>query len=142
MVGMVGFFDDLAAAKAAEREHDDVDVVLNGQLHVLRFTQMSGTEWAQEVVKHPAREGVVWDTSFGYNLHSVVRGVSPLSGSVLVDGEPEALDREHWADLLDALDGNAVQRIGDAIFGLNAWRPAKAVEAAKKALARSRKTSS
>jgi hypothetical protein len=138
----VGFLEDLAAEKAAQRPTADVEVLLNGNLYTLRFTKLDGTEWAAEVDKYPARPGILIDSRYGYDLRKLVKGIAHKCG-VLLDGEtevplqwdpPGTKDRvDEWADLFKALDGHAVQRIADAIWGLNEYAPAQAVEAAKKA---------
>lgn len=152
----MGFSEDLAAAKTAERNIRDVDVTVNGVLYTLRFTQMDGLDWADEADRHPARPKVLIDLRYGYNLRSLVKAVAPQTGVLVIDGESSALrvdpvdpenpkdpDRvDEWVDLLKALDGAAIQRIGDAIWSLNEWEPGQAVEAAKKALRGSKKASS
>lgn len=147
----MGFLEDVAAAQAVERDHVDVEVLLNGNLHVLRVTQMGGLDWATEVDKHPARLGVMLDMRYGYNLRSVVKQAGYRCTQRLEDDEwvsfrvddAKAPDRvDEWADFIKVLPGSAVQRIGDALFALNEVNPAEAVEKAKKALRSSKGSSS
>lgn len=141
----MSFFDDLAAARTAERAYEDVDVLLNGNLHTLRFTQSAPDEWAEVTDKNPPRIGVAID-KYGFNLRKVVRALAPLVGELIVDGKPTKLrvdpvgadDRvDEWDDLLSALSGHFIGKIGDAIFNLNVYAPAQAVADAKKKQKRS-----
>jgi hypothetical protein len=144
----VSFLDDLAAQAAAEPDTADVPVLVNGHLYTLRFTQMDGLEWASEVDKYPARPFILIDARYGYNLRALVKGIAHKCG-VLLDGDTEVPLRtdppgtkdgvDQWGDLFKALDGSAVQRVCDAVWGLNEYAPAQAVEAAKKALSGSTK---
>jgi len=131
----MSFDDDLKAQAEAERPFEDVSVAVNKNLHTFRFRRMDGDEWANEVDKHPARPGVLVDMRYGYNIRSIVKAVAPKCG-VRMDGNVETvMDVEQWGKLFKALDGAAVARFGDAIWGLNEYGPAAEVEAAKKALA-------
>ena len=60
----MSFEDDLKAAEDAPIEYTDVDVLINGNLHTLRFLQLNGGEWAAEADKHPARPGVLLDAQY------------------------------------------------------------------------------
>jgi hypothetical protein len=84
----VGFLEDLAAEKTAQRPTADVEVLLNGNLYTLRFTKLDGTEWAAEVDKYPARPGILIDSRYGYDLRKLVKGIAHKCG-VLLDGETE-----------------------------------------------------
>jgi hypothetical protein len=144
------FSEDLAAAKTVVREQIDVDVMLNGHLHTLRFTASDPDQWADVVDRNPPRPLVAID-EVGFNLRGVVKMLAPKVGELVVDGKPEKLRVDpvdpdspkdpnrvdEWADLLRALSGYYIEKIGDAIYRLNRHHPAQAVEAAKKKLKRS-----
>lgn len=147
------FEDDLAAQVVKPRPSQDVDVLINGTPYTFRFVQIDGFEWAAECDKHPARPGVLLDTRYGYNLRSLTKAVARLSGT-RVDGDkliPLRVDKvdpkaavvgvDEWASLFKNIDGAAFQRISDAIWALNEYAPANAIEAAKKALKGSVKAS-
>lgn len=146
----VSFADDLKAQSEAVLPHEDVEVLLNGNVHVFRFRQIDGVEWTAETDKYPARPGVLIDARYGYNLRALVKGIAPKCG-VRLDGDTEILMRvekasegpavDEWGDLWKAIDGPTFARITDAIWGLNEYRPGLAVEAAKKALSASESTS-
>jgi hypothetical protein len=141
----MSFKDDLAAAKTGQRKFKDVEVTLNGALYTLRFEQMAGDEWAAAIDQYPPRPGVAID-KFGFNLRETVKALAPRVGSVVIDGEPQKLQVDpvtdenrddpervdEWRDLLAALSGHFIQKIGDAFFDLNVWGPTMEVDAAKK----------
>jgi hypothetical protein len=150
----MSFEDDLKAVQTVEKPFADVPVMVNGNLHTFRFTQMEGADWAAEADKYPIRPGVMIDQRYGYNLRALIKGIAPKCGARLVDGElvelrvdPPAAkgDRkprvDEWAMLFKAINGFDFQRVSDAIWSLNEWLPQQAVEAAKKALDDSAKNS-
>ena len=142
---MMTFADDLKKAQAAKTPYQDVPVVLGGKLHTLRFKQMNGLAWAAETDKYPPRLETTIDTTYGYNIRDLTRGTAPMSGFRL-EGEQEMPLAEHeWDALFEAITGHDFQKITDAIWALNEYDPqaavAKAMEAQKKALARSSKGS-
>lgn len=127
--------DDLDQQMNRELDTVDVDVTVNGKLRTFRFTEMDGLKWADLCDRAPARPGVLLDMRYGYNMRELTVLAAPQSG-VLVNGEKsETLSVEQWAKLFKGLPGSAVQRVGDALFNLNEWLPAQAVDAAKKAFA-------
>lgn len=152
----MGFLEDVVAASSVEREFEDVEVLINGHLHLIRVTQMDGLDWAAEVDAHPARPGVLLDMRYGYNLRSIVKRAGHkcsrrLEGDEWVGFRVDPIDPrnlndpdrvDEWAALVKVLPGSSIQRLGDALFGLNETRPAEAVEAAKKALRSSKGSSS
>lgn len=140
-MGIMGFKEDLAAAKKAVANTADVDVLVNGTKYTLRFTQVTGREWANAVDRAPLRRDVALDMKYGYNLRVAVGLIAPVSG-VLLDGDKPielTVDEDakppvnEWADLLDSLSGFDFQRVTDAVWQLNEWDPQQALEAAKKA---------
>jgi hypothetical protein len=151
----MSFEDDLKAVSVAPVEYLDVDVLLNGNVHVFRFEQMDGLEWAAETDRHPQRPGVGIDSLYHYNLRSLIKAVAPMCGGRLVDGKvvklqvdpinpkkPHDKNRvDEWRDLWKRMDGNTFQRITNAIWALNERLPELQIEAAKKALSDSAKSS-
>lgn len=147
----MSFEDDLNTP--VELPFEDIEVALNGHLHVFRFTALDGLTWANECDKAPIRPGITLDSAFGYDLRQLTLNVAPLCGARLVDGEPVKLrvdqpnprsltpEVDEWRDLFSKIDGQTFRRIGDAIWGLNELLPMEAVKAAKKAQAASRPSS-
>lgn len=145
----MSFSDDLQTP--TERDWIDVEIVVGGNLHTLRFTAVDGLTWANYCDKHPIRPGVALDGTYGYDLRSLTVEIAPICGVLMVDGEPtllrvEPLNRLHpeaprvdeWADLFAKIDGQTFRRISDAIWALNEFIPQQAVASAKKALAASK----
>lgn len=130
----MSFEDDLKAEYEAERPYEDVDALLNGTLYTFRFTKMDGTEWASACDRAPLRPGVLLDMRYGYNLRALAPIVAQASGG-RVDGDAVVpLTPDQWRAVFKG-SGSTVARIGDAIFTLNEYGPADAVDEAKKALA-------
>ncbi|WIE54229.1 hypothetical protein [Curtobacterium sp. MCBD17_003] len=147
----MGFAEDLEAAKTSPAPTDDVDVQLNGKTYTLRFRKVSGPEWADAVDHSPARLGVAMDSFYGYNLRAAVLYIAPRSGVLLEDDNevPLLVDLSdpkkpvnQWDDLLTALGGYDFQRVTDTVYSLNEKSPAEVLDAAKKALGGSGKSSS
>jgi hypothetical protein len=128
----MGFKEDLAAAKAKGHRTEDVTVELNGKKYKLRFTQMDGTEWSAETLKHPMRLDVKFDTTFGYNINTLTRAVAPKTGELVVGKGTEPV--EDWDDLFATISGGEITAITNCIYALNEFATAKAVDAARKAL--------
>lgn len=128
------FAEDLAAAKSAKRPHLDVSVELNGRRHKFRFTQMDGSEYAQETLRHPPDLSIPLHRQYGYDLHSLSRAVAPRCGRRIEGKDEVELSSEEWADLFSVADGGAQEEIANSIFQLNEFASAKAVAAAKKVL--------
>jgi hypothetical protein len=126
------FEDDLKAP--IERDWTTVDIVVNGNLHTLRFEAMDGYTWANECDKCPMRDDVPLDGAYGYDLRKLTFSVAPLCGSRVEDTNI-SMDAEQWKTLLDRVDGQTFRRISDAIWALNELLPQEAVKEAKKALA-------
>lgn len=150
----MSFKDDLKAAREIPRDHEDVDVVLNGNIHTLRFTASDPAVWAEAMDKNPPRPGIAIDM-YGFNLRGTVRTLAPSAGALMVDGKPQKLQVDpidpsnrndpnrvdEWADLLGTLSGRYIQKIGDAIFRLNVFAVDQELEKAKKKLKRSARIS-
>ena len=130
----MGFKEDIAAAIAGTRRSITVPIELNGHKYKFKFTQMDGTEYAAETLRHPPRLEIGLDREFGYNLNSLSQAVAPKCGVRLDGAEEIEMSAEEWADLFAAADGGAVQEIANTIFTLNQFASAKAVQAVKKVL--------
>jgi hypothetical protein len=129
----MGFAEDLEAVKTAGRRTDVVPIQLNGKRYKLKFTQMIGSEYAAETLRHPPRMEIPIDREFGYNLSSLSEAIAPKCG-VLLDGKEEIeLTNEQWADIF-ASDGGTAQEIVNSIFSLNQTATAKGLQQLKKAL--------
>lgn len=153
----MGFSEDLAAGKTKTADHEDVDVLINGVQHTLRFHAAHGMAWADAVDHAPLRMDVGLDRVYGYNLRAAIRYIAPQTGRLLIDDEehelrvdpitPSMTDEElaarvdEWDDLFGQLSGYDAQRVTDAVWGLNERRPQLAIEAAKKAQGGSGKSS-
>jgi hypothetical protein len=147
----MSFEDDLKTQETAPIPFEDVDILLNGTLYVFRFKKMDAFEWAAQCDNYPARPTVLIDRAYGYNIRTMTMGVAPLCG-VRLEGDTEVELRvdppktrgrvDEWRSLFKAIDGDAFQRITDALFNLNQYGPQQAVEAAKKALTGSAAASS
>lgn len=135
------FADDLAAVAAEDLSYVNVDVTVHGNLYQLRFTEMDPFEWASEVDRHPARKDVNIDQRYGYNLRSLTRAAAPLCGKRVDGDELVDVPADEWPALLKAIGGYGFQRVSDAIWALNEILPERAVEAAKKALIATQKSS-
>lgn len=124
--------DELDAALSTERDFADLSINLNGKLRTFRFTQMDGMEWADLTDYYPAREGVLLDSRYGYNLRPLAKAAAPLCGK-LIDGDKHvALTEEQWEKLFKGQPGATVMRIGDVIWNLNEFLPGQAIDALKK----------
>jgi len=147
----MSFSDDLQAAKNAAVPFADVNVMLAGNLHTLRFRQMNGLDWNDAVDRHPLRPGVAYDSQYGYNLRTLTRYVARKCGARLVEGkevplrvdpidpdDPDAERVDEWADLFAALTGHFEGKIGDAIYNLNEYQSHVAVSKAQEQLKKAR----
>jgi hypothetical protein len=149
-VDAMGFSEDLKAAKTAAVPHLDVEVPVNNTTYTLRFRKAASQAWVEAVDRSPARTPLSeypYDNLYGYNLRSVTRLVAPSCGVLLVDGEevslrvdvfdpdnPDAELVDEWAELFEAISGRAESKIGDAIYALNEYESAAALNRALAAL--------
>jgi hypothetical protein len=129
------FEEDLQAQGAKPTETADADVLINGRPYTLRFLQLAGHQWVAEGDKYPVRPEVAIDRRYGYNLRALCLAVAKMSGR-RVDGDAlQPLSEEAWDAIFRDLPGADVQRVCDAIWELNEFRPEEALKAAKKAAA-------
>lgn len=139
----MSFLDDLKAAQNAPRIYADVPVMFNGHLHILRFRQMDGLDWTAETDRHPMRPGIAIDMKYGYNFRALTKTAAPASGVRVEDEVEHVVTEEEWEHIFSpgVLTGRYFAAITDAIWALNVRSPELAVEAAKKALTNSPKSS-
>ena len=123
---------------------DELMALTADSLVTLRFTRMSGDEWAEITARCPVRLDAAIDRQYGYNVHGVCKLAAPLCG-VRVDGDelvPLVVSAaaqgvpavDEWADLFDTISGHEFGLIVDAIYELNEYEPASRVAQLKKEL--------
>ncbi len=125
----------LADARPIElhKQLDEARAEAADTLLTLRFTKLDGLAWAALTLKNVMRPDVPVDLMYGYNFHAVCQAAAQLTGTE-VDGETtSAISDKQWERLWNVLPGRDVQRICDAVWGLNEYGPEQRVEAAKKA---------
>lgn len=149
----MSFSDELKKAKESKAETQDVPVLLNGDLYKIRLAQMNPTDWVSLTDRNPKRPGVAIDSNLGYDLRGVTRAAVSTCAKLFkgdVEVEVKSDDEvDEWGELLDTISGQELANVGDAVWGLNAYMPGLALEAAveaamesaKKAPARSSKAS-
>jgi hypothetical protein len=132
---MKSFKERLAAAKVAPKpKSDPVFVVLDGELTEFVFYRAESGVWAEATAKYPSRPDVLIDLRYGYNFHAVCKEVAPVTGRLVEDGEEQELSPEDWADIFSVIAGGGeFSSVTDAIWSVNEWDPAAAVERLKKA---------
>jgi hypothetical protein len=137
------FLDDLRAAQSAPRNYADIPLLINGALHTLRVRRMDGFDWTAETDRHPMRPGVGIDMKYGYNFRTLTKSAAPQSAVLVVDGEEVPVSEDEWEVFFapGTLSGRDFSALTDAIWALNVRHPELAVEAAKKALTNSPKSS-
>lgn len=125
--------DDLDAQLANEPDAVTVDVLVNGKLRKLQFTEMDGLAWADLTDRCPPRMDAPLDKAYGFNIRLVVAHAAPISGRMKSGDEWVELSEAQWTKLLRGQKGAQIRTIGDALFQLNQWAPDQAVAAARKA---------
>lgn len=131
----MSFDEDLDIQLARERMYIHVNVTLAGKLRTIRVTAIDALDWASAVDMFPLREDVKLDEVYGYNIRPLSLHIAPDCCQLVEGDELVPLSREQCDKLFKALDGSAVQRLGDAMWNLNQFLPDMAVGALKKALA-------
>lgn len=127
-LGLKSLADDL------REQLEELNLAAADSLITLRFTRVSGADWAELTARCPVRLDAAIDRQYGYNMHAVCKLAAPLSG-VLVDGdEVSTLSADEWADLFNTISGFEFMRIVDAIYELNEYEPAVRVNELKKEL--------
>lgn len=137
---------DMKAQSEAELDYAICQIVVNGKLRRLKFTQMDGLEWADVCDRNPPRVTVETskagdkpkilpvDEAYGYNILGASIMAATSSGLMQAGDDWVALTPERWKRLIRGIPGAQLRAIADAIFQLNQWSPAMAVAEAKKAL--------
>lgn len=128
------FDSDLDAQLASEPDTVIVDVLVNGKLRKLQFTEMDGLAWADLTDRCPPRVDAPFDKAYGFNIRLIVAHAAPLTGHIKSGDEWVKLTEAQWTKLLRGQKGAQIRTIGDALFQLNQWGPDQAVAAARKAL--------
>ena len=125
--------DKLLTAEVVTPKSDPVPLIIGGELVEVIFYRAEGTAWAECTSRHPVRADVLIDMRYGYNFHGVCFEIAPKTGRLL-DGDDEVeLSPEKWGKILDAVSGNEVSAVANAIWALNEWDPAQLVKSLKKA---------
>lgn len=129
----MSFLDDVKAAADAGKPSKTVQVVVNGNLHELKFYRADGDAWAECVARHPIRPDAVLDVRFGYNFNAVVLDIGTSTARIVEGGAESEIPAEVWSAFVSSLSGHEVGKIADAVWALNEWDPIQEIEAAKKA---------
>jgi hypothetical protein len=103
-----------ARAEVDEPKTQGVKVVLRGNLLVLEFTKLLGSDWQNVTAKHPPRPGTD-DKNIGYNTDAMPADY-PVE-MITVEGEP--IDEETWRDMFAVLGSVHRENISTAMWGLN-----------------------
>jgi hypothetical protein len=137
------FLDDLRAAQTAPRNYAEIPLLVNGTLHTMRVYRMDGFDWTAETDRHPMRPGVRIDEKYGYNFRTLTKSAAPQCAVLIVDHEERPVTEDEWEVFFakGTLSGRDFAALTDAIWALNVRHPELAVEAAKKALTNSPKSS-
>lgn len=135
--------DEAVEARSAKPETETVDVLINGTVVTLRFSEMSSLDWANVIAVNPQRLGSPIDRQFGYNYDGAAITASPTCG-VRVEGDSESkMTAEQWEKLFKVMAGHDFQKITNAIWALNEISPMRRLaEAKKKLVAGSKRKSS
>jgi len=136
---------DMQAQSELEPDYSICQIVVNGKLRRLKFTQMDGLAWADVCDRNPPRltseatkAGEVpkvldVDRVYGYNVLGASILAATTSGLMQSGEDWVPLSADRWKKLIRGLAGAQLRAIADAIFQLNQWAPALAVTEAKKA---------
>lgn len=127
---------DVDALIAKARAHFDSvepvtqDVAFGDDIVGVRLWPMTGPDWRDLIVKYPPREGVVLDTTAGYNVDAVT-AVYPKV--YLVQGDDVTNVADRWPQICPQLSGPDLKNLATAIWGLNEYQPQKRLVDAGKA---------
>lgn len=122
-------------------EIEALDIEEADSLVTLRFWEIPGQEWADIIVRHPAREGVTIDANVGYNVHSATKEAAELNGRVVEAGRTTQVSKQQWSDLWEQVPGRSFSAICDTIWSLNEYDPMNRLMRLKKASAPKPETS-
>lgn len=129
----------LSAADPTLAIQAEIDELLDSApLERVRVYKMDSDAWGELVSLHPPRKNVAADVSFGFNTFAIAKPAAKRCAFVL-DGDEDdneiSLTAEEWDDFFKVTP-RLPSQIANAVFVLNVWEPAQAVERAKKASAR------
>lgn len=126
----------LGAVDPSIEIQEQIDALTDGApLERVRVYQMDSDAWGELVSLHPARKTVSADVSFGYNTFAIAKPAAKQC-AVVLDGDEEIhLSDDEWDEFFKVTPRLPTQ-LANALFSLNVWEPAEAVERAKKAFAR------
>lgn len=123
-------------ADELQEKLDELNELVAESLVTLRFTRLSGVEWAEITARCPMRLDAPIDRQYGYNMHSACKLAAPVSGGRLEDGVVvplEVTDQvNEWQILFDTISGHEFSIIVDAIYELNEYEPAARITQLKK----------
>lgn len=113
----------IAAAKAqlADAKPTTVDVEFGGEITVLGFTPIGGTDWADLTATCPPRKGATLDNNIGYNIDAVLRAF-PVA-HITVDGEPTT--QTVYDDIVSVLASPHIKRASEVLFHIQQMIPAQ-----------------
>lgn len=104
-------------------------------VETVRFTRIPGDDWADIVSRNPARVDVPLDRHYGYNYDAVCNAAAVFRGdndeayTHIVDGdELVPVEKSQWFDLIATVAGSDATELRDAIWSLNEYDPAKALD--------------
>lgn len=121
-----------------------------GALLTLRFTKLSGLEWAKLGSQNPPRRGVNLDRTVGYDVDAVAIAAAELNGVIVEDDGTETVPVvkdavkdetgrivepavNEWPGLWAALSGWDVRNVIESLFDLNVGQAAGRMARLKKA---------
>lgn len=126
----------LGAVNPAVAIQEQIDELSEGApLERVRVYQMDSDIWGELVSLHPPRKSVTADINFGYNTYAIAKPAAKQCAFLLEDDAEVALTSDEW-DAFFKVTPRLPSQIANALFSLNVWEPAEAVERAKKAFSR------
>lgn len=134
MASLDELLDGALKRKVEDPNIADAIVKVGDESLTFRFTEMSPQEWAGCTLASVARNGVVIDALFGYDVTAAAVKAAPLSGAQVVDGELVELSPAQWGKLFGVLESAGFGSISDAVLAVNEDAQLQRMEAAKKEL--------
>ena len=134
MTNLDEMLDDALKRKTEDPNVADAIVKVGDKSLTFRFTEMEPQVWAGCTLASIARNGVVIDALFGYDVTAAAVKAAPLSGVQIVDGSPVDLTPAQWSKLFGVLESAGFNSISDAVLAVNEDAQLQRMEQAKKAL--------
>lgn len=128
-----------ARDEVVPRKTADQEVLVSGELVTLRFEKLDPRVWRELIAKYPARDGVAYDRSLGYNFDLVPVGYPVAHVFDVTGDEPVAVSADEWAGIFELLESPDLKNVALALWGMHEYEPQQAVLAAKKAARASQK---